>query len=59
MTKTITELYVIAINTSSVWNDCVYDFKTAQSVCGIAKDSGYVHAEVITLAYAIKNGYSF
>jgi len=59
MTKKLTELYVIVVNTSTVWNDCVYDFKTAQSVLSIAKDSGYINSEVVTIAYAIKNGYSF
>ena len=59
MTKKFSDLYVVAITNNLIFTDAVYDFKTAESVCSIAKDSGYQNAEVITLSYAIFHGYVF
>lgn len=59
MMKKLTDLYVVAKNDDLLFNDCVYDFNTAESVCAIAKDQGYVGAKVITLAFAMRRMYSF
>jgi hypothetical protein len=59
MTKKFSDLYVVVKSEKLLYTDDVYDFKTAESVCGIAKDSGYSDAEIITLSYAIRNGYVF
>lgn len=59
MTKKFSDLYVVVKSDKLLYTDAVYDFKTAESVCGIAKDSGYPDAEVITLSYAIRHGYVF
>lgn len=59
MTHKFNKLYVVAKDDCSLFNDCVYDFKTAESVCAIAKDQGYIDAEVITLSFAIRNSYLF
>ena len=59
MTKKLTKLYVVAKDSDLLFTDAAYDFKTAESVCSTAKEQGYKDAEVITVAYAIKNGYSF
>jgi hypothetical protein len=59
MTKKFSDLYVVVKTDNILYTDAVYDFKTAESVCSIAKDSGYQNAEVITLSYAIRNGYQF
>lgn len=59
MTKKFEDVYVVAKDDCTLYNDCIYDFKTAESVCAIAKDSGYFRAEVITLRYSIENGYLF
>lgn len=59
MTKKLTKLYVVAKDSELLFTDAVYDFKTAESVCSIAKEQGYKDAKVITVAYAIKAGYDF
>ena len=59
MTKKFSDLYVVVKNDNLLYTDAVYDFRTAESVCSIAKDSGYPNAEVITLSYALRNGYVF
>jgi hypothetical protein len=59
MTKKFSNLYVVVKTDNLLYTDAVYDLKTAESVCSIAKDSGYQNAEVITLSYAIRHGYMF
>lgn len=59
MKKKLTDLYVVAKDEDLLFDDCVYDFETAKEVCAIAKKQGYSNAEVITLAYAIREMYSF
>jgi len=59
MTKKFSTLYVVVKTDNLLYTDAVYDFKTAKSVCSIAKDSGYQNAVVITLSYAIRHGYIF
>lgn len=59
MTEKLIDLYVVAKDVESLFTDAVYDFQTAKSICSIAKEQSYKDAEVITLAYALKNGYSF
>lgn len=59
MTKKFSDLYVVVKTDNLLYTDAVYDFKTAESVCSIAKDSGYTNAEVVTLLYALNNGYIF
>ena len=59
MTKKLTDLYVVAKDNDLLFNDCVYDFQTAESVCAIAQEQGYANAEVITLSFAMRGMYSF
>ena len=59
MTKKFSNLYVVVKTDNLLYIDAVYDFNTAESVCSIARDSGYENAEVITLSYAIRHGYVF
>jgi hypothetical protein len=59
MTKKFSDLYVVVKIDNLLYTDAVYDLKTAESVCSIAKDSGYPNAEVIKLSYALRNGYVF
>jgi hypothetical protein len=59
MTKKFSNLYVVVKTDNLLYTDAVYDLKTAESVCSIAKDSGYPNAEVIKLSYAIRHGYVF
>ena len=57
MTKKLTNLYVVARDSDFLFTDAAYDFETAESVCSTAKEQGHQDAEVITVAYAINNGY--
>lgn len=59
MTKKFSDLYVVVKADNLLYTDAVYDFKTAESVCSIAKDIGYPNAEVIRLTYALRHGYVF
>ena len=59
MTKRLRTLYVVAIDNDVLFNDCIYDVRTAKSVCDIAKDQGYINAKVITLECAMRGMYSF
>jgi hypothetical protein len=59
MTKKFNEIYVVAKNDYTLFNDCVYDKATAESVCAIAKESGHDGAEVITLEKCIESNYLF
>jgi hypothetical protein len=52
------DLYVVAKNAATLLSTEVYDLATATTICCQAKDSGYNTAEVINLAYAIRNRYS-
>lgn len=49
MTKHFDEIYVVTKNDYALFNNCVYDKKTAESVHAVALDSGYPESEVITL----------
>jgi len=55
----LTDLYVVAKDYDLLFTDCVYDFRTAESVCSIAKKQGHENAKVITLASAMRAMYSF
>jgi hypothetical protein len=59
MKKKFVDLYVVAKNEDVLFDDCVYDFATAEKVCSMVRNLGYSGAQVITLAYAIHGMYSF
>ncbi len=59
ITKKLSDLYVVVKTDNLLYTDGVYDFRTAESVCSIARDCGYNDAEVITLQYALSHGCVF
>jgi hypothetical protein len=58
MTKKLTSLYLVAKDEHTLFTDSAYDFKTAKSVCEIAKEQGHTQAKVITIHYALNNKYN-
>lgn len=57
MTKSFDEIYVVAKNDYCLFNNCVYDKDTAESVKAIAIESGNPEAEVITLERCMEANY--
>lgn len=59
MNKNFNEIYVVTKNDYALFNNCVYDKKTAESVQAVAIDSGYSESEVITLEKCMEANYLF
>lgn len=59
MNKNFDEIYVVAINDYSLFNKCVYDKRTAESVKAIAIEMGHPESKVITLEECMEANYLF
>jgi hypothetical protein len=57
MTKNFDEIYVVVKNNYCLFNNCIYDKDTAESIKDIAIDIGNPEAEVITLERCMEEGY--
>jgi hypothetical protein len=51
------EVYVVAVNDTTLDCECLYDAKTADERVKELKNSGWNGAEKMTLEYAFENGY--
>lgn len=51
------EIYVVAIDYTTLNSECIYDIDTANEVVKMLKQNGYEKSEVISLEYAFENNY--